>query len=120
MARNQIERVKRINSKIGKLYQKSLGSDELSKEIVNRSYVDNAGTIWFKPKGDKGQYLVPRRIILSDGNYSKDKNSKSALDQFEELVGKLPKPSVGPTTSRKGPTSINNLLKRHKSQLQPK
>ena len=43
IAKNQLERTRRINSKIRGLYGKLLGNDKVSKEIVDRSYVVEVG-----------------------------------------------------------------------------
>ena len=90
IAENQIKRTKTINRKIKKLYKKTLGEDIISKEIVDRSYVNDKGAILFKQKGKDGILLEPKLIIKVDRKYSTAQRSKEAIMHFKELVDKIP------------------------------
>ena len=74
IAENQIKRTQIINIKIIKLYKKSLDEDKISKEIVDRSFANENGSIFFKDKGKNGILLEPKLIIKGkDRNFSRNK-----------------------------------------------
>ena len=71
---NEIKRTQMINKKIIKLYKKSLGEDKISKGIVDRSFANDNGSIFFKEKGKNGILLEPKLIIKGkDRNFSRNK-----------------------------------------------
>ena len=83
---NEIKRIEIINKKIKKIYKKSLGEDKISKEIVDRSFSNDNGSIFFKEKGKDG-YIEPKLIIKGkDRNFSRNKRNKTAMNQFKDLV----------------------------------
>lgn len=98
LVENEIKRTKLINEKIKRLTGKTLGNNEVSRRIVNRTYVTDSGSILFKPIGKNGEYIRSKLILKPsrDGKrlvYSKDQLSKNAITQFKELVSKLDKAS---------------------------
>ena len=91
---NQIKRTKLIRKKVKRTYKKSLGRDQISKEIVDRSLVSEPGSVFFKAKNEDGTYQTPKLILKPNNNgeliYSKDKRSSKAIEQFKELIKRLP------------------------------
>ena len=84
-----MKRIEIINKKIRQTQKKSLGNDITSQEIVDRSFVNDNGSLFFKEKGKKG-YLEPKLIIKSDGYYSKSKRNSTAIKELQDLVKQLP------------------------------
>ena len=89
IAENQIKRIEIINKKIRQTQKKSLGNDITSKEIIDRSFVNDNRSLFLKEKGKKG-YMEPKLIIKGDGYYSKSKRNSTAIKQFQDLVKELP------------------------------
>ena len=89
IAENQIKRIEIINKKIRQTQKKSLGNDITSKEIIDRSFVNDNRSLFLKEKGKKG-YMEPKLIIKGDGYYGKGKRNSTAIKQFQDLVKQLP------------------------------
>ena len=115
---NKIKRVRTIDTKMYKLYKKKLSSDNVSRDIINRTYVNDKSSVYFKFTKEDG--ILGRPIlIMKPGKaghiYSKNKDptTKKAIDQFKQMVENIPESDAKikqPTKIEKEETNLDEYV----------